>query len=181
MNTKVKRYNVTKHAAERAMQRLGCKTPAEASRYLNDLMQTAIMQGHTMDDCYAYDHHKSRTRLIFDDSKQAVVTVYNMKEAIAPVAGVQPIALPAELLTELKRKAGAFLRKYMRRNRELERAIIEAKIAVLENERKKLRVNNPATKAVIDVKISDIQTQLDAMKAEQRELASKIAEVSAHA
>lgn len=175
----MKPYPVTKHAIDRVVERLSIPRH-QAESYLRQLMQTAEYQGvvHNVhgNATKIYDHHKSRVRICLVEEK--IVTCYKMNEALATLSG--DVSLPAELLTELKRKAGAFLRKYTRRNRELERAIIEAKIAVLENERKKLRVNNPATKAVIDVKISDIQTQLDAMKAEQRELASKIAEVSAH-
>ncbi|XVM19368.1 hypothetical protein P5643_22010 [Bacillus subtilis] len=151
----MKHYEVTKHAVDRAVERLGISRP-QAAGHIRQLMQTAFYVGDLNNEygqrTKAFDHIKSRTRLIVDGIR--VVTVYKMADPLAPVEDTPPITeLPDELKAVLKRKSDALI---VRRNRELRTLTIQLaeknlEIAQLELNRARARAHKII--AVIDAKI----------------------------
>ena len=68
------KYGVTAHATDRAVERLNI--PREhAAHHLNQLMETAIEIDHTGNGI-AYEHPKTKTRLILDKEKKLIITIY---------------------------------------------------------------------------------------------------------
>ncbi|WP_432661337.1 hypothetical protein [Bacillus subtilis] len=162
----MKHYEVTKHAVDRAVERLGISRP-QAAGHLRQLMKTAFYVGDLTNEygkrVKAFDHIKSRTRLIVDGIR--VVTVYKMADPLAPVedkptANTPPITdLPDELKTVLKRKSDALI---VRRNRELRTLTIQLaeknlEIAQLELNRARARAHKII--AVIDAKIDVVKKE----------------------
>lgn len=153
-------------------------------------MQTAFYVGDLTNEygkrVKAFDHIKSRTRLIVDGIR--VVTVYKMADPLAPVednptASTPSITdLPDELKTVLKRKSDALI---VRRNRELRTLTIQLaeknlEIAQLELNRARARAHKII--AVIDAKIdvakkeyAVINEKVNAIKSEIKSIEKGVA------
>lgn len=68
------KYGVSTHATERAVERLNI--PREhAAHHLNQLMETAVEIDHTGNGV-AFEHPKTKTRLIVDKDKKMIITIY---------------------------------------------------------------------------------------------------------
>ncbi|GIN10163.1 hypothetical protein J26TS2_00300 [Shouchella clausii] len=174
----MKRYNVTNHAVDRAVERLGSKR-SQAESYLNQLMQSAVYQGDTPNKngglTKVYDHHRTKTRLILDGDR--IVTVYKVDGPLAPI---EP-QLPTPLLAAVKREAAKLLRNHGRELRKLERELAEAELLLAQKRLNRLKTNNPRTKAAIDRDITDIASKIDANKTSIGDIEAAISQLKAHA
>ncbi|MGL3988387.1 hypothetical protein [Bacillus paralicheniformis] len=169
----MKQYEVTKHAIDRAVERLGVLRSV-APNHLVQLMQTAVYVGSNPDKRggrqEVYDHHKSRVRFIVYKNK--IVTVYKMPEPLD--------AIPDEMKTALRRKANAMIRRIKRETRALNVQLAEKnlEIAQLELNRAKARSNKVITS--IDEKISVLKSEYREIAAKRSELTEKEKGVAAY-
>ncbi|MED2979517.1 hypothetical protein P4284_22920 [Bacillus swezeyi] len=160
----MKQYEVTKHAKERAVERLNVSRTV-AENHLVQLMQTAVYVGSTSNKrggtVSVYDHHKNRVRLIVDENR--IVTVYPMAEPLNE--------LPDEMKTALRRKANAMIRRIKRETRSLNVQLAEKNLEIAQLELNRAKARSNKVIASIDAKIS-------VLKSEYSELASKRSELS---
>ncbi|MEX5835839.1 hypothetical protein D070_13475 [Bacillus velezensis] len=157
----MKKYGVTKHAVDRAVERLGYDR-GSAVGCINNLMQTAHYIGdandHNGKTSRIFDHIKSRVRLVVIDNK--VVTVYKMHEGLAPIDATpsrnpNPInGLPDELKTVIKRKSGAIIVRHKRELRILTIQLAEKNLEIAQLELNRAKARAHKIIAVIDAKIA---------------------------
>lgn len=168
----MKPYNVTQHAIERAVERLG-KRKDYARNELVQLMQTAVYTGSTPQG-RVFDHYKTRTRLVVCRDTDTIITVYSMDvpkeaESVAIVTETNPLMQKArDYLAKELRKAK---RQYTRESRKL-----AEQVALLNVEAARLALNHarcrqPLTRQAIQAKIDAIKAEAIAKEKQAEEMA----------
>lgn len=171
----MKPYKVTKHAAERAVERLGQPTH-NAENHLRLLMQSAVFQGvvgnpkSPSGKSRIFDHYPSRTRLIVEYDADLVITVYSMdsikggaittQTALATQAGVLSDAIKATIKRELRKAHATFRRSYRQYNLRL----ADLNVEIAELFRNKVRCKHPGTQALIQAQIDVLEDEARAVK-----------------
>lgn len=154
----MKQYKITKHAIDRAIERLGCPSESDAVNRLNQLAQSAFYVGDIPHErggrVRVCDHVKKRVRLIISHSDE-IITVYPFDE----VAG----AVKANSRTPLSDKVTSFVSKELRkaetqfkrlsRRAEIEMAELGMELAQLALN--KAKAKSPKVKAAIADRIRD--------------------------
>lgn len=173
----MKQYKVTKHAVDRAVERLGWQRTG-ADHRIAQLMQSAYYQGEISHrdgkPRKVFDHHKSRVRMVIGDDG-AIVTVYPMEDSASLLSFV-----PDDLAQAIRKKAATLSRKYTKELRQVERELALTNVKIAEKELAKLRVNNPKTKAFIDAKLTELTDMCDGLAARQSELTEQLRELAKH-
>lgn len=156
----MKKYNVTRHAIERAYERLGI-AKEQAAGYLNQLMQTAFYNGVTSsfkgDSHKVFDHHRTRTRIIVSEDG-AIITVYKVPEGLT-------VDIPSFLRPVIDREFRKVKREVIRNTRRHELAIAQLTVEMGERMTAKARARNPKTRELIQRDIDDIQAKIEAKQA----------------
>jgi len=108
----MKKYAVSQHAVERAIQRLG-QPVHNAKNHLIQLMQTAVFNGVVpgkLGPCRIYDHYATRTRMIVAEDNDTIVTVYSMDSVkggapsqVITTSGLLADAIKTTIARELQR------------------------------------------------------------------------------
>ncbi|MDQ0270775.1 hypothetical protein [Cytobacillus purgationiresistens] len=153
----MRNYIVTKHAIERAYERLGISRK-NAAHHLNQLMQTAFYQGETQDQGSVrkiYDHHKSRTRIFVEDNH--IITVYKFpEEAITP----QPTLPYIDEISQLiKRKFAKSEREFKRKERTLSIELAEFNLELATLRLNFAKAKSPKVRTNLVEKISEVETK----------------------
>ncbi|TXK24511.1 hypothetical protein [Bacillus amyloliquefaciens] len=177
----MKHYEVTRHAVDRAVERLGISRP-QAAGHIRNLMQTAFYVGDLSNEhghrTKAFDHIKSRTRLIVDGIR--VVTVYKMADPLAPVednptAGTPLITeLPDELKTVLKRKSDVLIVRHKRELRSLTIQLAEKNLEIAQLELNRAKARAHKIIAVIDAKIAVARSEYASINEKATAIKSEI-------
>jgi hypothetical protein len=128
----MKKYNVSAHAAQRAVERLGC-APEHAANHLTQLMQMAYYNGDVPNKhggtAKVFDHYKSRTRLIVSPN-DTIITVYRMEDQ---ANASKPNIFADEIKRLVARQLAKETRNYTKQRRafEIEAAELALDIAQL--------------------------------------------------
>lgn len=170
----MKPYNVSQHAIERAIERLGV-LEFNAKNHIVQLMQTAAYQGDTRNKygkTKVFCHFKTRTHLVVSESN-TIVTVYKAEEQLQPKSTVFSDDIK-RLVTRQFRKAE---REYKSRYRAL-----EINIAELGVENAQLRLNfakakSPKVRESINKKIDEVDTKICEIKRDIYELSESFSRV----
>ncbi|MEK4789456.1 MULTISPECIES: hypothetical protein [Bacillus] len=172
----MKQYRVSKHAEDRAVERLGYERRNAKSR-LQQLMQTAANVGTTQNkqgkNCEVRDHIKSRTRIILDGD--LIVTVYEMPE---PLTTSQTKSLPEELKDAIKRKSNTIVKNKNRSLRALKIAIAEKNLDIAHLKVNLAKAKAPKTIDAINEKLSAEEAEYAALKSREEKLESDINAIS---
>ncbi|MCP6682947.1 hypothetical protein [Bacillus nakamurai] len=171
----MKKYGVTKHAVDRAVERLGYDR-GSAVGCINNLMQTAHYIGdandHNGKTSRIFDHIKSRVRLVVIDNK--VVTVYKMHDGLAPINS-QPInGLPDELKAVIKRKSNALIVRHTRELRSLTIQLAEKNLEIAQLELNRAKARAHKIIAVIDAKLDVARSEYASINEKANAIKSEI-------
>jgi hypothetical protein len=173
----MKRYAVTSHAIERAVQRLGIDK-SQACHYINQLMQTAYFRGVTYNSRgeagRLFDHFNSKTRLVVSDDDR-VVTIYKFPEV--ETAQAIPTAFAADIQKTIQRKYNAAERDYKRQTRLLETEVAEMNLEIAKLQLNKARAKSPRTISSIEKKIATIQPRIDVIANELNDVSEKFSRI----
>ncbi|KYC77827.1 hypothetical protein B4090_3995 [Bacillus licheniformis] len=173
----MKQYEVTKHAIDRTVERLGINRE-HAKGHLLNLMQTAYYVGQQSNAngriTKIFDHINSRTRLLVNDS--AIVTVYPMADPLDATA----TELPDEMKTALRRKANAMIRRIKRETRALNVQLAEKNLEIAQLELNRAKARSNKVIASIDEKISVLKSEYSELAAKRSELTEKEKGVAAY-
>lgn len=177
----MKHYEVTRHAVDRAVERLGISR-AQAGSHLRQLMQSAVYVGdqsnHEGRTAKVFDHIKNRTRMIVDGIR--VVTVYKMHEGLAPIDATpsgnpNPInGLPDELKALIKRKSGAIIVRHKRELRSLTIQLAEKNLEIAQLELNRAKARAHKIIAVIDAKIAVARSEYASINEKATAIKSEI-------
>ncbi|WP_342468214.1 hypothetical protein NSS78_16365 [Bacillus sp. FSL W8-0920] len=172
----MKQYRVSKHAEDRAVERLEYERHNAKSR-LQQLMQTAVHVGTTKNkqgkNCEVRDHIKSRTRMILDGD--LIVTVYAMSE---PLTTSQTELLPEELKDAIKRKSNTIIKNKNRSLRALKIAVAEKNLEIAHLKVNLAKAKAPKTIDAINEKLSAEEVEYAALRSREEKLESDIKEIS---
>ncbi|MEK5109879.1 hypothetical protein MHI57_24770 [Cytobacillus sp. FSL K6-0129] len=150
----MKEYIVTKHAIQRAVERLG-QTEQHAPHHLKQLMQTAFYQGETPGPNgfirKFYDHFKTKTRLVVIGEK--IITVYKFPEAV-------PIPFADEVAQVIKRKFAKSERDFKRKERALSIEIAEFNVELAQHRLSYAKAKSPKVRESLSDKISELETKV---------------------
>jgi len=184
----MKRYEVTKHAVNRAIERLGF-TKNEAENRLNQLMQTAYYNGRTTGYgtvANVYDNHNHRIRFIVSDANE-IVTVYKFPEHTEVEA---PRPKLSEVPTFLSEKVAKVVQRELERfesnERKIERKntliIAELRIELAEIDYRLLRARSEAKimslkarKSAVEMRIDELNNEIIEVKREKSIIAKGVA------
>lgn len=176
--------SVTQHARQRVAERLG-QPIEQAPNYLRQLMETAEYRSQRVNEhgnlCYLYEHPKSGAYIVISEHG-TIITCYKDGNEIDPIAvKVDPLAtIPAEILTVIRRKAGALLRKYAKETRTLDRQIAELELKIAQLNVNKVRVHNPNTKRSITESMELLRSMVATLDGKRAEVTEKKRGVEAH-
>lgn len=172
----MKQYRVSKHAEDRAVERLGYERFNAKSR-LQQLMQSAVYVGTQQNDrgqtCEVRDHIKSRTRMLLADD--LIVTVYPMSE---PLDAIPSESLPEELRDAIKRKSNTIVKNKNRSLRALKIAIAEKNLDIAHLKVNLAKAKAPKTIDAINEKLSAEEVEYAALKSREEKLESDIKAIS---
>jgi hypothetical protein len=158
----MKKYAVTTHAIERAVERLG-RNRQYAGNDLVQRMQTAVFQGEVAQG-RIFDHYASRTRLILAKTEDKIITVYSMDtEKPKPSAYNAIIEKARGLITKEIAKAR---RQFTTESRKLTLTEAEIGFEIATLALNKARARNPLTQASIEAKINELEAGRQAVFAE---------------
>jgi len=146
------KYSLTRHAKKRVIERLGVISE-QAINHVNQLMQTAYLQGHTKGRhgfCRVYDHPKTKTRLIVANDCDKIITVYKFPESVDKTGIRTDFLRP--LLEREKRKID---RHYTRAIRKLELQYAENLRELADMAINRARARNPKTRELIAERMAD--------------------------
>lgn len=170
----MKMYDVTEHAIQRAVERLGI-SKEHARNHLINIMQSAYYHGSTP---YAkgvrklYDHVKSKTRIVVSDDNSTIITVYKFPE-IYEATTEFPKFVQEKVAKVVQRELKRFEsteRKVERRNT-LYKAELEVEIAELNL--RLLRARSESKKMALKARIQAIQLRIDELDNEIIEVKRK--------
>lgn len=151
----MKEYIVTKHAIQRAVERLG-KSEQDAENYLRQIMQNAFYQGdqhnYNGELTQIYDHYNSKTRLLAIGNK--IVTVYKFPES-------NGLRLPFEdeVAQVIKRKFAKSERDYKRKERALSIELAEFNLELAQHRLSFAKAKSPKVRASLTEKIMEVETR----------------------
>ncbi|HEX3072386.1 MAG TPA: hypothetical protein VHP30_02120 [Ignavibacteriales bacterium] len=160
----MKKYAVTTHAIDRAVERLG-RNRQYASNDLVQRMQTAVFQGEVAQG-RIYDHLPSRTRLILDKTEDKIITVYSMDTQ--KETEVTPKQTPYNAIIEkarvvIKRELTKARRQFTTEKRKLTLSEAELGVEIAQLTLNKARAKNPLTQASIQAKIDELENGRQAL------------------
>jgi len=185
----MKKYNVTQHAVNRCVERLNKKAD-NAKAHLNDLMQTAYFNGVVADSKgkrKVYDHIKSRTRILVNETDDTIITVYKFPEL--PEVETPTIKL-SEVPTFLSEKVAKVVQRELERfesnERKIERkntlTIAELRIELAEIDYRLLRARSEAKimslkarKSAVEMRIDELNNEIIEVKREKSIIAKGVA------
>lgn len=170
----MKLYNVSQHAIERAVERLGV-AEQYAKNHLIQLMQSAAYQGDThakYGNTKVYCHFKTRTQLVVSEDN-TIVTVYKADEPKPPRQTV--------FMEDIKRLVTRQFRKAEREYKSQFRAL-EINVAELGVEIAQLRLNfakakSPKVRESINKKIDEFNAQVSEIERSITELTDNFSRV----
>ncbi|MBS4195375.1 hypothetical protein [Lederbergia citri] len=152
----MKMYRVTKHAIDRAVERLGVSAEY-ATNHLIQLMQTAYYNGSTPHPNgkrhKVFDHYKTRTRVIVSED-DSIITVYKLPEENA-------LTIPSFLRPVVEREFRRVRREVTRLTRRHEEAIGKLTVEMGERIWARARAKNPNTREMIQAEIDEIQAKIN--------------------
>ena len=164
------KYEASLHAIERTVQRLNI--PREhAAHHLNQLMETAVEVEHSGNGI-AYEHPKSKTRIIVDEKKKIIITIYPHEQD----ERVSKMALLSDfyLIEVLK---NAFDERYKLLNHQLNSLEVDRSQKMVELSELKARYHNAVTdrrKELIINSYKESHKELENINSEISLLNSKI-------
>jgi exopolysaccharide biosynthesis predicted pyruvyltransferase EpsI len=171
----VKPYNVTKHAIDRAVERLGVKAEY-AANHIVQLMQSAYYQGDTQQSSgktvKIFDHHKTRTRIVIGDS-DTVISVYKFPE----IEVVKPAIFADEIKRLIKRQLTKAQREFTRTYRSLEINAAELNIEIAQLRLNHAKARSPKIQASIKAKLDELMTQYTQVEAEIKQASAKFEQI----
>jgi hypothetical protein len=177
----MKKYGVSKHAADRAVQRLGI-LPEHASNYLNQLMQTAYNVGECGTNTKygkgseVYDHYKTKTRLIV--SNDVIVTVYKFPEQEYVKQNPDiPSFFMEDIRQVIKRKFAKAEREFKRKERQLTIEFAEYNLEMAQQSLSFAKAKSPKVKASLKENISELKAKANRIQSELNDNADKFSEV----
>lgn len=115
-----KKVEISMHAEERAVERLGIPKH-QAKLHIRQLLQNAKEVQHTKRGI-TFEHKKSQTLIILNRSKSVVMTVYKMNPEPVATQHIKPVVTDDRLVKALQDE-------YMGSEYELKHTIFSAKIA----------------------------------------------------
>lgn len=152
----MKEYIVTKHAIQRAVERLG-KAEAHAAHHLIQLMQTAYYHGEMAGpDGFTrkyYDHLKTKTRIVVIGDK--IITVYKFPE-IEQTSNTFPFM--DEVAQVIKRKFAKSERDFKRKERALSIELAEFNLELAQHRLSFAKAKSPKVRASLTEKITEVET-----------------------
>lgn len=162
LKTGVRTYEISEHAIDRAIERLGLgKIRRElVAKTIIDRMQTAVFTGEVAKG-RVFDHYGSRSRFIVAKDKDIIITTYNM-DSIKPTIKLDTSIgrKVINLVDRELRKAGAMYRK---RQREIMTVASELKIAIAKDELNIVNAKAPHVKTIIQNKLDENTTKLESL------------------
>ncbi|NRG30747.1 hypothetical protein [Niallia circulans] len=161
----MKKYSITKHAIERAVERLGRKEH-EAVNYLTQIMQTAVYNGEITGkygEVSVFDHYKSRTRLIVRNG--SILTVYSMDSG-KPEAPIIPQVFTEEIRKVVRRKFAKAQREYKRTVRALQIELAEVNLIMAQLQLNLAKARSPKVIATIQAKLDEVKTRFSKLDSE---------------
>ncbi|MDH5159867.1 hypothetical protein [Heyndrickxia oleronia] len=167
----MKKYHVTEHAIDRAVERLGQKREY-AANHLITLMQTAYLVGENgtkkpgdTRPQRIYDHYNSKTRLIVGDG-DVIITVYKFPESVLESKSIVPEAFAEDIRQLVQRKFKAKERDFKRKQRALEIELAELNLELAQLTLNKLKAKSPKARNSIADKIDEVTTKVERIKFE---------------
>ena len=158
----MKKYAVTTHAINRAVERLG-RNRQYASNDLVQRMQTAVFQGEVAQG-RIFDHYASRTRLILDKTEDKIVTVYSMDTEKPKVTVYNAIIEKARAV--IGKEIAKARRQFTTESRKLTLAEAEIGFEIATLALNKARCKAPHTQATIQSRINELEAGRQAVFAE---------------
>lgn len=160
----MKSYEVTKHAIDRAVERLGRKV-GHAKNDIIQRMQTARFQGET-EHGRIFDHHESRSRFILAKDTDVVITCYPLDELkdgtiIRVTSSTKPSmsnVIIEKARAVIQREITKSQRKYTAEYRALSLEQAELSVEIAQANVKKVRCKAPHTQALIQERIDALQS-----------------------
>jgi len=166
----MKMYDVMHHAVKRTVERLGISAE-HAKNHVVNLMQTAFYNGSTPHPsgkmARIYDHHKSRTRIVVDETEQTVITVYKMPKPLVISGDSEIVALVRKTV---QRELAKARRHFTQETRKLKIEQAELGVEIAKATVNKARCKAPHTQALIQERIDAMQTYSNVIGARLHEL-----------
>lgn len=159
----MKKYAVTTHAIERAVERLG-RNRQYAGNDLVQRMQTAVFQGEVAQG-RIFDHYASRTRLILAKTEDKIITVYSM-DTEKPAKSTVYNAIIEKAREVITKEIAKARRQFTTESRKL--TLVEAEIGfeIATLALNKARCKAPHTQATIQSRINELEAGRQAVFAE---------------
>lgn len=184
----MKLYEVTAHAVERAVERLGRKRE-HAANELIQRMQTAVYVG-TSGHGRIFDHYRTRSRIVVDKTRDIVVTVYSMdtdeegnpviRTPLVPIHSSSNVILAAAHAT-IKRELAKARRSFTAELRKLKIEQAELGVEIAQAIANKARCKAPHTQTIIQQRIDAMQTYHDVVGAKIAEETAEYSRVKTEA
>lgn len=182
-------YKITKHAVERAIERL--EVTAEMPRpsvtsHIKMLMQTAVLQGELPGGKLVYDHYRTRTRIVVAKETNTVLTIYPM-DTDKDGNPVERVPVITELHEDnivfkaakdaARRELEKARRTFTRDSRSLQTKIAELGVEIAQSTLNKVKCLHPGTKTIIQRNIDEMQAEANALIDKLRSKADKYEEL----
>lgn len=158
-------YIMSKHALQRAGERLGINDAEKAARHVNSLLRVAYKVGETYQEetgemVMIFDHVKARTRILVG-KHNVVVTLYKFDDVM-----FIPGAFKDDVLAIVKRKYNAIKSEYVKQCRALTIELAECNLEVARLELNKAKAKSPKVQEQIQDKIGEYSTKIKRIQSE---------------
>lgn len=166
----MKKYFVSEHAIDRAVERLGFTREHAANRLLQ-LIQTAFFVGEMSSggakpgSRLYFDHVKSRVRLVVGENN-VIITVYKFPDDVRTNDSSIPQAFADDIRQLVQRKFKAKERDFKRKQRALEIELAELNLELAQLTLNKLKAKSPKARNSIADKIDEVTTKVERIKFE---------------
>lgn len=162
----MKKYAVTTHAIERAVERLG-RNRQHASNDLVQRMQTAVYQGEVSQG-RIFDHYASRTRLILAKTEDTIITVYSMDVSKADEKAKPSVynAIIEKARVVIGKEIAKARRQFTTESRKLTLTEAEIGFEIATLALNKARCKAPHTQATLQSRINELEQGRQAVFAE---------------
>lgn len=158
----MKKYSVTPHAIDRAVERLNIGEPF-ASNHLTQLMQSAYYVGetpHSSGNMYrVFDHYKTQTRIIVSHD-DTIITCYKFPTELSAM----PDAFTDDIIKFIKRKFDAKKREHSRKLREYEVELAELNLDAAQLSLNKAKAKSPKVREALAKKIDIINKEVSQIR-----------------